>query len=188
MGRTSTRNFLTLFRAVGVDAAHRGPDVSDDVQLVYLADDIRQRTYIYAGAGTTEAAVIAESATVSLECRNPGGLEVLQITMSILIPSFGTVLHLHTSAVQPPMTGPNPLLSSLRTVGIAGGPGAPQSVATSGTIAIATVPTEAFRYLDAHGFTEPFLINIGQHFNVTFGLPNTAVTIGIMWRELRLFA
>ncbi len=40
MGRLSTRNFLAQLRSAGVDDAARGPNVSEDIQLVYLVDDI----------------------------------------------------------------------------------------------------------------------------------------------------
>lgn len=42
MPRTSTRNFLAQLRSVGVDESARGPSVSDDIQLVYVVDDLRR--------------------------------------------------------------------------------------------------------------------------------------------------
>lgn len=40
MPRTTTRNFLAQLRSVGVDESARGPAVSDNIQLVYVVDDI----------------------------------------------------------------------------------------------------------------------------------------------------
>jgi len=40
MGRISTREFLPQLRSVGVEDLGRGVQVSEDVQLVYIADDI----------------------------------------------------------------------------------------------------------------------------------------------------
>jgi len=187
VGRTSFRNFLTLFRAIGVDDATRGPEVSDNIELVYIADDIRQRNYIYAGSGTTEAAVVGEHGIISLECRVPGGLEIGQITMNILIPAFGTTLRVWTSGVEPVITGPATLLTALRTTGLQGLPAAPLSAARAGTILTAAIPATAFRYVDVAQFAPPFFINQGQFFNVAFNTANLAVDMGIRWRELRLF-
>jgi len=187
MPRVSFRNFLTLFRAVDVDAAERGPDVSEDIQLTYIADDLRQTSSIDAGSGSTEAAVVGEHGIISLNCRNRRGLEVHQVTMNILIPAFGTTLRIWTSAVVPTITGPAALLTALRTTGLQGLPAAPLSIATAGTILTANIPATAFRMVDAAGFTPPFFINQGQFFNVAFGTANLAVDLGIRWRELRLF-
>jgi len=49
MARKNLRNFINLFRAVAVDDAEAGPEVSEDIQLVYVADDLRQSSYIYGG-------------------------------------------------------------------------------------------------------------------------------------------
>jgi len=188
MARSSQRNFLTLFRAVDIDDAERGPEVSEDIQLVYVADDLRQSSYIYAGSGGTEPAAIGEHGIVSLECLTRRGLEVLQLTMNILIPAFGTTLRVWTSGVQPVgITGATPILTALRTTGLQGLPAAPESIATRGTLATAAIPVDAFRMLDNSGFSGPFFINQGQHFNVLLETANTAVDLGIMWRELRLF-
>jgi len=39
--RITTRNFLAQLRSAGVDDAARGPSVSEDIQLVYVVDDLR---------------------------------------------------------------------------------------------------------------------------------------------------
>jgi len=187
VGRTSRRNFLTLFRAVDVDDAQRGVDVSEEVQLVYIADDLRQTTNIDAGAGGTEAAVVAEHGFLALECRTARGLEVIQVTMSILIPSFGTDIRVWTSATLPTVTGVANMLTTLRTTGLQGLPAAPLSISQRATIPTGNIPSAAFRMVDAHGFTPPFFINAGQFFNVAFGTANVAVNLGIRWRELRLY-
>jgi len=187
VGRTSFRNFLTLFRAIGVDDATRGPEVSDGIQLVYIADDLRQTSYIYGGSGGFEAAVVGEHGILSLECRNIGGLEVQQVTMNLLIPANGTSLLVWTSDPAPTITGAANMITALRTTGLQGLPAAPLSIAQRGTILTAAIPQSAFRYLDPHGFTPPFFINQGQNFNVAFLTDNVAVDLGIRWRELRLF-
>jgi len=187
MARKNLRNFITLFRAVEVDDAERGPEVSQDIQLTYLADDLRQANYIYAGTGGTEAAVAGEHAIVSLECRNRRGLEVRQISMFVAIPGFGEALRLWTSGTLPTITGAANMLSTLRTTGLQGLPAAPLSVAQQGTILTAAIPAASFRMLDTAGFQEPFFINDGQFFNVALDTANVIGFFGIRWREFRLF-
>ncbi len=187
MGRTSRRNFLTLFRAIDVDDATRGPEVSEDIQLVYIADDLRQTASIDAGAGGNEAAVVGEHAIVTLECRNPGGVEITQVTMSISIPANGTVLRAWTSGVQPVITGIATMVAVLRTTGLQGLPAAPVGASARGTILTAAIPGDTFQWVDVHQFDQPFFINQGQHFNVACAAANLAMSLGIRWRELRLF-
>lgn len=40
MPRTTSRAFLAQLRSVGVDDASRGPNISDNIQLVYVVDDL----------------------------------------------------------------------------------------------------------------------------------------------------
>jgi len=187
VARTSTRNFSTAFRSIGVDDAAAGPDVSEDIQLVYIADDLRQTTYIQAGSGGTEAAAVGENGFLSLECRTARGLEVEQITMSILVPADGVDLRVWTSGVVPTVTGIATMITALRTTGLQGLPAAPESIASRATIPTANIPADAFRYVDVHQFAHRFFINSGQFFNVAFPTANLAVNLGIRWRELRLY-
>jgi len=40
MGRVTTRSFLAQLRSAGVDDLARGPNISEDIQLVYVVDDL----------------------------------------------------------------------------------------------------------------------------------------------------
>ncbi len=189
MARTSTRNFQIAFRSIGVDDSAVGPDVSNDVQQVYIVDDLRQGTYIDAGSGGLEAAVVGEHGFVGVQCRVPRGMEIVQITMDIAIPAFGEFLRVWTAAVEPTLTGAANMVTTLRTTGLQGLPAAPLSIARRATIATANIPTDAFRYVATGQFAAPgFFLNEGQFFNVAFDAANTAVELGIRWREYRLFA
>jgi len=187
MARTSTRNYQTAFRSVQVDDSANGPDVSQDVQMVYLVDDLREATYIDAGAGGQEAAVVGEHGFMALECRVPRGVQVIQVTMSLQTPADGTDIRLWTAATLPTVTGAANMLTTLRTVGLQGLPAAPLSISQRATIATAAIPAATFRMVDLAGFVPGFFLNEGQFFNVAFGTANTAVNLGIRWRELRLF-
>jgi len=188
MARTSTRNFQTAFRSISVDDSAAGPEVSQDVQMVYVVDDLRQSTYIDAGAGGGEGAVVGEHGFMTLECRNPRGLLVTQVTMTDLLPTDGLELLAWTSAVLPTVTGIAVMLTALRTTGLQGLPAAPVSVSSRATIATANIAVGTFRFLNTAGFQQPFFINEGQFFNVVFLASNVAVDLGIRWREPRLFS
>jgi len=187
MARTSIRNFLTAFRAVGIDDAEAGPEISQDVQMTYQVDDLRESTYIDAGAGSAEGAVVAEHGFLTLQCRVPSGLLITQVSMHDLTPTDGLTLLAWTSGVVPTVTGIATMLSVLRTTGLQGLPAAPLSIASRATIPTANIPADTFRFLNTAGFNQPFFINEGQFFNACFLAANVAVDLGIRWRELRLF-
>jgi len=189
MARTSTRNFQIAFRSIGVDDSATGPEVSQDVQQVYIVDDLRQHTYIDGGAGGLEGAVVGEHGFVGVACRVPGGMEIIQITMTVAVPADGEVLRVWTTgAPLPTITGESLMITALRTTGLAGLGAAPLSISRRGTVTTASIPATAFRYVDAQGFVPGFWLNDGQNFNVAFDVANTAVELGIRWREYRLFA
>jgi len=189
MARSSTRNFQIAFRSIGVDDSAEGPDVSQDVQQVYIVQDLRQSTYIDGGSGFTEAAVAGEHGFIGVACRVPGGMEIIQITMTIGTPADGEGVRVWTTAAPlPAITGEQALITALRTTGLAGVGAAPLSIARSGTVTTASIPTTAFRYVDVHQFVPGFWLNEGQNFNVAFDVANTACEMGIRWREHRLFA
>lgn len=188
MPRTSRRNLLTLFRAIGVDDAARGPEVSDNIQLVYVADSLRQTSAIDAGSGGVEPAVVGEHGIITLEVANVDHVEVYQITMDIAVPVEGRYMQIWTSGIQPVgITTPITMVTPLRTTGLQDLPAQPLCFATRGTLASASIPQDAFRMTSTSAFTEPFLINARQHFNVAHSTANIAVTLGIRWRELRLY-
>ncbi len=188
MARSNRRNFLGVFRSLGVDDAQRGADVSEDVQLVYIADDLRQTNYIYAGAGGVEAAGAGEHGFVRLECHTPGGLEIQQVTMNNVVPdAAGARMHIWTTRAEPTLIGPAVMTIALATDRLADIEAAPQGIITRATILSAGVVTDAFRTLDINGFPPTFFLPDGLGLNVAFGTPNIAVDVGIVWRELRLY-
>jgi len=188
MARKNLRNFINLFRGVAVDDAERGPEVSEDIQLVYIADDLRQTSYIQGGSGTVEAAVVGENAIITIECRVPRGMEIEQITIEDQVAGFGDQVEVWTSGVEPVgITGVANLVTALRTTGLAGLPAAPLSIARVGTLATASIPASAFRYNSQQGFTPRFFINQGQFFNAASAEANVLKNVAIRWREFRLF-
>ncbi len=92
MPRTTTRSFLAQLRSVGVDETARGPAVSEDIQLVYVVDDISRliaprspvEGYATQGVGVAAAAVSGilftpptDSAAIVTWMRNDSAIDSL---------------------------------------------------------------------------------------------------------------
>jgi len=184
--RASFRNFLKAFRILSVDDSARGPEVSDGVQLTYLADDLRETGYGYVGAGAQEAAVVGQHGILSLECRTPRGLIVDVVSCNNLV-GFGTdqPIFFWSLNIPPTIVGPSSFASPMR-----GGFEAPaqETLITTGTILTANLAVGRMRYLAMGGAQwKPFHVPLGNHFNMAFSVANIAVDMGLMWRTLRLF-
>jgi len=190
--RVSARNFLRVFAELEIDDAEKGVEVSDNVQLVYIADDLRQRNNVHVGVGTLEAAVVGEHAILSLQVRNKNGVTIDQISFTVT-PFAGVddTVRIWASQTLPTIVGPAVLVAPLRS-GFLG----PESFVTAGTILAAAIPTSAFRQKTSSAFTPGFYVSgpratvtgiVDQFVNVVFNLANTPVGMGIRWTELRLF-
>lgn len=124
MARISSRSFLAQLRSAGVDDVERGPDVSEDVQLVYIVDDISRliaprspvEGFVTQGVpiNVTRVSGIsfrspADSAAVVTWMRNDSAIDSLYI--------IGTVLDL-TNDLNPGVidftTGPGPARASFQ--------------------------------------------------------------------------
>jgi len=192
VARQSQRNFLRFFGLVDVDETGEGPEVSKDVQLVYIADDIRRTADLEVGGRATEAAVVAENAILSLRVNSPRGVEIQQLSaLGSVAPTDVEQILIWGSQVQPTITGVGGVLSTLRTGNLG-----PQSVLSTGTIATASIPAAAFMQLNNAVFeqfyaTGPNVATDGttvtQFINFAFGLANIATVMALRWRELRLY-
>lgn len=76
MPRTSRRNILPALTGADVDAAGKGAEVSDEIQLVYILDDIRNPLYAFAGIGEFTPGAVGREHCLQIECRNPRGLVI----------------------------------------------------------------------------------------------------------------
>jgi len=188
VARTSTRNFQTAFRAVAVDDSANGPDVSQDVQLVYLVDDMHRTRIQTAGGTASEAAVVGEHAFVSLEINTPEGVEILQVSAhGSATPTDVLEVLFWTSQVHPTVTGIGGVITPLRT-----GDRPLTARMQTATIATASIPAAAFRQLtdvpfDNQYMVGPSAVGVVQFFNVVLGTANLAAIMGLRWRELQLF-
>jgi len=188
MGRTSTRNFQTAFRAVAVDDSASGPDVSQDVQLVYLVEDLHRFRIQTAGATADEGAVVGEHAFLSLEINTPEGVEILQVSAhGSATPTDVLIVRFWTSQTLPTVTGVAGVVTPLRT-----GERSVTARLQTATIATAAIPATAFRQLTDVPFQEQYLVGPSasgtiQFFNIALGTANLAAIMGLRWRELQLF-
>ncbi len=187
MARTSTRNFVRGFFGLQVDPSEsaQGPEVSQAAQLSYTADDLREVGYFYGGVGSSEAAVVGEHGILQIECRTPRGLLIDGIHF------FGAggaegVVHIWEVAVSPTITGPAGVVVPLRG-GALGGPLTPEARVITGTIATAAIAVGNLRMFSGDPWGGPFHIRNGRFFQIVFGNNNTAVDMGIRWRELQLY-
>ncbi len=185
MGRITTRGFQRLWRALAVDDQERGPEVSEDIQLQYIVDDARDRTYIYLGSGGTEANVVGEHAIISLECRAPRGLFVDAISMVQPGVLADNVIFCWASSVLPTITTPSIISAALIGGGL-DGTILPVSVTRTGTILTANIAVGAYRHAEVQPWPR-FLLRPTFFFNAAFEDANSAAEMGIRWRELTLF-
>jgi len=173
--RRSVRNFLRFFEAAGVDERAEGPDVSEGVQIVYVADDLTHSFRNYAGAGTFEGALVAERAITQLECRNPSGLIVHAATQIGVPIVAGEPYFFGASTVAQAMTGP---AVSTQWFTVA----APLSEITQGTTSVfpTGVPVDISQSITPSGL---FLRN-GEFFFVFYRPTNAPSRFGIYYSEL----
>jgi len=90
--RITNRSFLAQLRSAGVDETARGPAVSDDIQLVYVVDDLSRliaprspvEGFVTQGVGVTAAAVSGilftpptDSAAIVTWMRNDSAIDTL---------------------------------------------------------------------------------------------------------------
>lgn len=185
MARRSTRNFVRALTSLGVDDFERGPEVSEDVQLQYIVDDVREVTNVYAGSGANEAAVVGEHGIMTLQVSTPRGILVDQVSMRGA-GGAESVIHLWEVAIEPTITGSATVVVPLQGGGLGDPPIFRETRVNTGTILTAAIAVGNFRVLSTEGMNfRPFHIRNDRFFILVFGAANTAVDMGVRWRELR---
>jgi len=150
MPRRSRRNILDALAAVEIDVAGKGANVSDDIQLVYVLDDIREPLYAYGAIGEFTASAGGRIHILQIECRNPRGL-IIDELVGVNTGSSRLVVKCNTQSAAEPNILPAPL-GQLEPLGISEGrPTAAE--ARSGT-----VPSGQFNG-GRPGFTVSFAMN-----------------------------
>jgi len=178
--RTTTRGFLAQLRSVGVDDAARGPTVSDDIQLVYVVDDLSRliaprppiEGYVTQGVPSAVGRVSGiefhpppNSVAVVTWLRNEGAVDSLYI---VVAPGGVTLTNDLNDGV----------------IDFSTGPGEPQSTFIFGSKAIQTVGI-----LLAAGESIPdrhpdIIVEPGQ-FLLWVGIANgNAASMTFTWREV----
>jgi len=180
MPRASTRNFIAQLRSVGVDDLKTGPKVSEDVQLVYVVDDISRliaprspvEGFVSQGVGVSAAAVSgilftppAQSAAIVTWMRNDSAID--------------TLFEVGTGARFALPTDNNPGIIDFFT-----GPGPPRSRFEFGKKA---VQTQGLLLPSGENIPDRFpdlVIEPGEQLLWVGDTVNTAVELSFSWREV----
>jgi len=116
MPRVSKRDILPALRAVKVDVSGKGQNVSDDIQLVYIVDDIREPLYAYGAVGEYTDPAANFLHILQLQCLNRRGLiidEMVGVHSGLVLENH-LVVKVNTSDdpepnISPPGGKPEPL-------------------------------------------------------------------------------
>lgn len=177
MARTTTRNFVPQLRSADIDDAAGGPDVSKDVQLVYIVDDLSHLIAPLPPIGgyvtTTVGAVAARVSGIALRPPPDSAIVVNWLRNDAAISSIYNVSTL---------TITNDITAG--TIDFSTGPGAPRATFTQGTRAVSTIGVQlpiGANLPDRH----PDMVVIPGQVLLWLGVTvNTAVTFSFSWREV----
>jgi len=177
MARTSTRNFIPLLRSAGIDDSAGGPEVSQDVQLVYVADNlshlIAPRPGIEGYVTTTVAAVAARVSGIALRPPPDAAITVDWFRNDSAIASIYNVSTLDLT---------NDIVAG--TIDFSTGPAAPRSTFNQGTRGVSTIGVLLGIGANLPDRHPDMVITPGQVFLWLGVTVNTAVTFSFTWREV----
>lgn len=178
MARITSRSFLAQLRSAGVDDLATGPNISEDVQLVYIVDDLSRliapRPPVEGFITQGVAAVAARVSGISFRPPPDSAAIITWIRNDAAIPTLyevGTARDL-TNDLNP------------ATIDFFTGPGPPRSTTTFGTKAVQTAGIllpAGENIPDRH---PDLVIDAGQIFLWVGDTVNTAVTLTFSWREV----
>jgi len=139
MARRSLRNFITQLRAIQVDDTELGPNVSQDIQMVYQMDDFSRYTRGQYASGGFFSGAANEHQFIELEVRAPFGA---------IIESIGFTFLSSTPQAQGMFmdTVGSTVIGGVERVAITSGP-APDCIALHGRIDTGDLPTARFMIL-----------------------------------------
>lgn len=169
MPRVSRRNLIRpLDLGALVDFSGKGAQVSDDVQLVYVLDDIRESLYAYGAIGEFTPAAAGRIHLLQIQCRNRRGLIIDEL---VGVHAGGTNSRLNVKCNTQDAAEPNIIPAGGQPEPLGISEGLPtKAVAVSGT-----VPSGQFDG-GRPGFTVSFAMNPD---NVFCGLPGALVGLFI---------
>lgn len=179
MPRTTSRGFLPQLRSAGVDDAAQGPTVSDNIQLVYVVDDLSRliaprspvEGWVTAGIAAQAVRVSGivfrpppDSAAIVTWMRNDSAIDTLYIVGNVFVLDVGFIF----PGVIDFSTGPGPPRGSFEF--------GQKAVQTAGILLPAgeNIP-------DRH---PDIVVGPGQFMTWVGDTINTAVTLTWSWREV----
>jgi len=199
MARITNRNFLADFATLQVEYGpdQKGPDVSQDIQMVYLMGDVTtaavaavgsktevagRAALVAAGTGAFIGAVAGNRAIIELEVVNPGGIVIDGAGMfffggsdrNALVWIQNSANTIVTPVVRPPAYEESPGDDVVAPVGII----------TTGTITNANTPTDVASFGSRGDGLQDLFIRTGQFLACANTSLNFATTVSMRWREL----
>jgi len=141
MPRTSFRNLVELLSGAQIDATGEGPDVSQDIQLIYNVDDLSRYTYTTVGVGIFITPAVGENSVIEIEVRNPLGIVVQSAQGYAFTGAAGENSRAWILNAAQVITA-----AAVVVPGLVAGPAAVQSVVIGGSIAFAGTPAGAYRW------------------------------------------
>jgi len=177
--RSTTRDFVAQLRSAGVDDIERGPKISEDVQLVYIADDLRHlispRSPVEGYVTTTVAAIAARVSGIALRPPPTSSIIVTWFRNDAAISSIYNVSALDLT---------NDLVAG--TIDFTTGPGAARATFNQGTRASSTIGVQLPAGENLPDRHPDLVVTPGQVFLWLGVVVNTAVTFSFTWREVPL--
>jgi len=186
MHRVSKRKFTSrALAAVSVDIKSKQPNVSEDIQLVYVVDNIGEQLFGHGAVGDfTPNLGGGIHHILQGECRNRRGMIIEEVTGSITNGSTIQVCNIGTAAVSAPITTP-----FIEPIGI--NEGLPvQAQFISGGVLTAFFLSDTVGYFRIDlGATfsqvmKGLFVGFGRFFQIVTSKANTKGEWSVRWKEL----
>ncbi len=199
MARITTRNFLADFATLGIEYGpdQKGPDISQDVQMVYLMGDVTtaataavgsktevagRASLVAAGTGAFVGAVAGNRAIIELEVVNAGGVVIDGAGLFFFDGSDRNAL------VWIQNSGNTIVTPVVRAPAYEESPGAvvvaPVAIVTTGTITSGNTPSTVAAFGSRQDGLQNLFIRQGQFLACANTSLNFATTVSMRWQEL----
>lgn len=183
MPRRSTRDIFPALVDVQVDVTGKGATVSDEIQLIYLLDDLRSSFWVTGGAGLFLAAGGGTThGAIQITCQNRRGLVIDELLLVLAAGGANTIFAVRVTDTPTVMTSETILTSALGTP-------LPHAVVRRGHItqALFTGDRVTMGSNDVEsdpGYGRGIQVSVGQTLIMMQDQTNANSLMSIVWHEL----